>query len=417
MSTENPEALRGVLLDTATAPQDSTGGIDENWDFRTRAYADHRWHPESAAPAGVPVLDLSVLCGSAGRAPQEAALQQLAAAVTESGFFYLKNHGIREADLEAVARQTRRFFGRPEAEKLAYDHHQRIRGYTGYRFESTARFFGTGEGQDLCMKYTMGPELSAEEVAARITSAEDIASNAYSENVFPDPDFRAAWVHYYAGVHQASMRLLDAMGQALDLASDSRRIWSEMLIERSCGELRYFQYPDVPKRACADSPGAGPDRMAAHFDMDVVTLLHQTPCDNGFVSLEALIGEDYVKLPAIRGTLVVNLGEILRLLTGGRVKATVHRVVRPPMRLHAGSARDVLVFFQAPPLNARLRPIEFRDAQVGAGSIFDELYQAAGDQGHVRFSQLRARLFGEFIRQMETRDARAEREEHLFSTA
>jgi isopenicillin N synthase-like dioxygenase len=190
-----------------------------------------------------------------------------------------------------------------------------------------------------------------------------------------------------------------------------------MLIERSCGELRYFQYPDVPKRACADSPGAGPDRMAAHFDMDVVTLLHQTPCDNGFVSLEALIGEDYVKLPAIRGTLVVNLGEILRLLTGGRVKATVHRVVRPPMRLHAGSARDVLVFFQAPPLNARLRPIEFRDAQVGAGSIFDELYQAAGDQGHVRFSQLRARLFGEFIRQMETRDARAEREEHLFSTA
>ncbi|MCU0755318.1 MAG: hypothetical protein MUE46_09370 [Xanthomonadales bacterium] len=91
-------------------------------------------------------------------------------------------------------------------------------------------------------------------------------------------------------------------------------------------------------------------------------------------------------------------------------------VVRPPMGLHAGSARDVLVFFQAPPLNSQLKRIEFNDAQVGAGSIFDELYQAAGDEGHVRFSQLRVRLFGEFIRQMEARDAQAEAEEHLFST-
>jgi hypothetical protein len=95
----------------------------------------------------------------------------------------------------------------------------------------------------------------------------------------------------------------------------------------------------------------------------------------------------------------------------------VHRVVRPPMWLYAGSARDVLVCFLAPPLNSQLRPITFADEAVGTGSIFDELYQAAGDQGHVRFSQLRARLFGEFIRQMEARDAQTEPEEHLFSTA
>jgi len=392
-------------------------GFNENWDFSTPAYAGYRWHPESAAPAGVPVLDLAVLRGEAGAQRQQEALQRLGEAVTESGFFYLKNHGIAEEAIERLAQQTRSFFGMPESHKRQFDHHQRIRGYTGYRFESTARFFGTGSGQDLCMKYTMGPELSEEEVRARITSEEDIASNAYSENVYPSESFRAAWVSYYDAVHRASMVLLDAMGQALRLDTDSQRVWSEMLIERSCGELRFFQYPDVPKLACVDSPGAGPDRMAAHFDMDVVTLLHQTPCDNGFISLEALIGEEYVKLPAIRGTLVVNLGEILRLLTCGRVKATVHRVVRPPMRLHAGSARDVLVFFQAPPLNARLRPIAFEGEAVGTGSIFDELYQAAGATGYVRFSQLRARLFGEFIRQMEERSPQTENEEHLFSTA
>jgi isopenicillin N synthase-like dioxygenase len=185
-----------------------------------------------------------------------------------------------------------------------------------------------------------------------------------------------------------------------------------MLVEKSCGELRYLQYPDVPLDACADAPGNVPDRMAAHFDMDVVTLLHQTPCENGFVSLEAKIGGEFSKVPAIRGTLVVNLGEVIRLLTGGRVKATVHRVVRPPRSQHRGSARDVVVFFQAPPLSAKLRPIVFTSG-VGRETIFDEQYRAAGE--HISFSQLRARLFAEFARQTDVPDEAHEADAHLFA--
>ena len=186
-----------------------------------------------------------------------------------------------------------------------------------------------------------------------------------------------------------------------------------MLVERSCGELRFLQYPDVPAAACAGRPGNVDDRMAAHFDMDVITLLHQTPCDNGFVSLEARHGDTFYKVPAIRGTLVVNLGEIIRLLTGGRVRATVHRVVRPPLDLQHGSARDVTVFFQAPPLNAELRPLPFGD-DVGHETIFDDFYRIAGPNGVVSFSSLRARLFDEFMRQTRLPDEAHEHDAHLF---
>lgn len=388
----------------------------ENWDFRPRPLGTMQWHAEAEAPAGVPVLDLSVLRGQAGAEAQRQALGILRAAVTQSGFFYLKNHGIAEEEIEVMANLTRAFFGQPEEYKKAFDRHEQVRGYTSYRYESTARLFGTGQGKDLCMKYTMGPELTPEDVRERITSEEDIASNAYSPNIFPTPDFRAAWETYYERVHRASMELLAAMGEALELDAASQQVWSEMLIEKSCGELRFFQYPDVPRNACSDVPGNGADRMAAHFDMDVITLLHQTPCENGFISLEAKIGEGFVKIPAIRGTLVVNLGEVLRLLTGGHVKATIHRVVRPPQSLHQGSARDVTVFFQAPPLNACLRPLNF-GAGVGADTLFDELYRAAGKGGQVRFSQLRARLFGEFIRHMEMPDEKHEYDAHLFAEA
>jgi isopenicillin N synthase-like dioxygenase len=392
-----------------------TGPFDrENWNFGPRRTTEMAWYSESDAPAGVPVLDLSALRGACGPDAREAMLGALRESVTESGFFYVKNHGITDGEIEALSNATRAFFGRPEEHKLAFDRHEQVRGYTGYRFESTARFFGTGRGKDLCMKYTMGPELTAEEARERITSEVDVASNAYSPNVFPDLGFRSAWVRYYDRVHRASIDLLAALGEALDLAPASREEWSGMLIEKSCGELRYFQYPDVPRSACADVPGNTIDRMAAHFDLDVITLLYQTPCDNGFISLEARIGEEFVKIPPIRGTLVVNLGEVLRLLTGGQVKATIHRVVRPPRSHHRGSARDVLVFFQAPPLNARLRPILFSSG-VGRDTLFDELYRAAGPSGQVTFSQLRARLFAEFIRQMEAPDEEHEFDAHHFA--
>ncbi|QHV99438.1 isopenicillin N synthase family oxygenase [Spirosoma endbachense] len=387
----------------------------ENWDFSARQQSQLNWYAETDAPTGIPVIDLAILRGAAGSAQRQQALDALRGAITESGFFYVKNFGISEDEIEVISNATRSFFGQPEEYKQAFNRYKQIRGYTGYRFESTARLFGTGQGKDLCMKYTMGPELSPEEVLERITSEEDIASNAYSPNIFPDAEFRRIWVHYYQRVHHTSLELLEAMGEALNLSAESRSVLSEALIEKSCGELRFFQYPDVPLHACADVPGNGIDRMAAHFDIDVITLLHQTPSENGFISLEAKIGEDFVKIPAIRGTLIVNLGEVIRLLTGNLIKATVHRVVRPPQRQHLGSARDVIVFFQAPPLNARLRPIWVEEGVVGRDTIFDELYQQAGELGYVTFAKLRSRMFAEFIQHMEVADARHEADAHLFS--
>ncbi|HYF36297.1 MAG TPA: hypothetical protein VD994_13465, partial [Prosthecobacter sp.] len=62
----------------------------------------------------------------------------------------------------------------------------------------------------------------------------------------------------------------------------------------------------------------------------------------------------------------------------------------------------------------RLRPLTFSSG-VGSDTIFDELYRAAGATGSVTFSQLRARLFSEFIRQMESSDAQHEFDAHLFA--
>src|SRR5215510_13011123 len=115
----------------------------ENWDFSPRRLGEMAWRSEEDAPDGVPVLDLAILRGAKGTGEQRKGLAGLREAVTQSGFFYVKKHGISEKEIEAISNSARSFFGQPEEYKRAFDRHQQVRGYTGYRFESTARFFGT----------------------------------------------------------------------------------------------------------------------------------------------------------------------------------------------------------------------------------------------------------------------------------
>lgn len=405
--------LRSKVINVTSA-QKQTLLETENWNFMPLNLTALPWYSESDAPEGIPILDLHKLSSQTTPEIRKLSLQILQQAITESGFFYIKNHGISDEEIEFISNCTRNFYSHSEEFKMQFDHREESRGYSHYRLESTARFFGTGFGKDLCMKYSMGPELTPEEINERISGEEDIASKAYSANVYPNSEFKAAWINYYNRIHELSMQLLTYIGESLELDEAGQQIWKEILIEKSCGDLRYLQYPDVPKQACCDISGNLPDRMGAHFDWDVVTLLHQTPSQNKFISLEARIGENFVKVPAIRGTIVVNLGEVLRLLTRGKVKATIHRVVRPPQALHQGSARDVVVFFQAPPLNAKLSPLVFNN-EIGQDTLFDQLYRDAKLTQSVTFSRLRARFFAEFIRQTRDPDAMHEQDAHLFS--
>lgn len=98
--------------------------------------------------------------------------------------------------------------------------------------------------------------------------------------------------------------------------------------------------------------------MAAHNDLDILTLLHQTACPNGFVSLQAHVRERWMDVPTIEDTLVVNFGEVLACLTGSAVRATKHRVLAPPASLRLGSARTSTVCFFNPPGEFAITPFD-----------------------------------------------------------
>jgi isopenicillin N synthase-like dioxygenase len=61
----------------------------------------------------------------------------------------------------------------------------------------------------------------------------------------------------------------------------------------------------------------------------------------------------FIDVPRLPGTYVVNLGEMLQLLTSGYFHASVHRVVSPP----AGVDRLSIAYFHNPALHATLTPV------------------------------------------------------------
>ena len=75
------------------------------------------------------------------------------------------------------------------------------------------------------------------------------------------------------------------------------------------------------------------------MDFGFVTLLAQ----DGVAGLQAknLAGE-WIGVPPAEGTLVVNFGKLLERWTGGRVRATRHRVIAP------GAERFSIPFFYEP---------------------------------------------------------------------
>lgn len=72
--------------------------------------------PRNCNPSEVPVIDLSDLNGTE---QQRQALAKLVRAAAENtGFFYVKNHGVPRAKIDSTYRQASNFFAQPRDKKL-----------------------------------------------------------------------------------------------------------------------------------------------------------------------------------------------------------------------------------------------------------------------------------------------------------
>ncbi|TVY84891.1 UPF0676 protein [Lachnellula suecica] len=106
--------------------------------------------------------------------------------------------------------------------------------------------------------------------------------------------------------------------------------------------LRYMKYHPDPKELWA----------IGHTDYNTLTFLFHQPVTG--LQVQTKDGWRYVR--SNRDSIIVNVADALEFLSGGYLKSTVHRVVRPPQD-QAEKPRLSLIYFARPEAAIKLEPV------------------------------------------------------------
>lgn len=252
----------------------------------------------------VPVVDIGGLRSDDPDVRARVAAE-VGAAARDVGFLYISGSGIDEALFERMLAATKEFFALPVEEKMrSYIGLSRChRGYVPVGEE------GVENGvPDLKEAFDTALDLPADD-------PDYLAGNPMlGPNTWPDlPGFAEAVTDYYAAVLEVGHLLLRAFAVALGEDPD---VFSRHAT-KTPSQLRLVHYPYNPD--AKDGLGIG-----AHTDYECFTLLKPTA-----PGLEVLNGAgEWIDVPPVPGTYVVNIGDLLELWTNGAFVATSHRVRR-----------------------------------------------------------------------------------------
>jgi isopenicillin N synthase-like dioxygenase len=168
------------------------------------------------------------------------------------------------------------------------------------------------------------------------------------------PGWREAVRGYYRALERVAAALMRSLARGLDLAPD----YFDDSFRRGLSTLRLIRYPprDAAELATVQDAAVwvefhGMRRYlvgAPHTDSGFVTLLAQ----DGVPGLQARSrAGQWVDVPPLEGTLVVNFGQVLEQWSAGRIRATEHRV------LGSGCERFSIPFFYEARADATIAPL------------------------------------------------------------
>jgi isopenicillin N synthase-like dioxygenase len=266
------------------------------------------------------VLDISRLDQSAEERVELA--DELRSILYDHGFFYLAGHGVDPVLVERTQQVSKAFFRLPTAEKEAVSiaRSPQFRGYTRAGGELTRGRPDQREQLDFDRE-----EDALDPVAGAPAWTRTIGPNQWPEAI---PEMRAIISAYQAEMTRVALNVLRAVALALGQEED---FFLPLFDGAPRQHLKLLRYPG--SRHDESRQGVG-----AHKDGGLITILLQDHVAG--LQVESDSG-DWIPVPPIEGTFVVNTGELLELATNGFVCADVHAALSPP----AGTERYSIAFF------------------------------------------------------------------------
>lgn len=266
----------------------------------------------------IPVIDIASALDGTDLARVAADIHR---AATDTGFFYIKNHGIDPALIDQAFNVAKDFFAAPLEVKdsIAVNTDQR-----GWMKPGMSRLAGS-KTHDLKEVFFWGAETTADDP--------DLGKPLVAVNQWPSdtfPRLRPELTPYYNAVCAVGRTLMSALALSLHQPLDFFKAAYSKPLAR--GQLVYYP-PSTAEDEAEQRFGVAP-----HTDFGVLTLLLQD--QSGGLQVRTKSG-DWVEAPPIEGTLVCNIGDLLARWSNDRFASTLHRVIN-----RSKSARySIPVFF------------------------------------------------------------------------
>ncbi|KAK6148539.1 hypothetical protein DH2020_019451 [Rehmannia glutinosa] len=270
----------------------------------------------------IPTVDLSVFLRSDGdEAAKQVAKEIISRACGEYGFFQVVSHGIPLELMSRAMDLCKTFFGLPDEEKL----------------KSRTR-----AGSPVPAGYGKQPDQSADKNEYLLMLPPNNCNNVLPNN---PPGFRAAlediFTHFSKTGEVIESIINDYLGLPPNFLKEynNDRSWDWMNVKH------YFP--------ATETENVG---ISSHKDGNAITFVFQDEVGG----LEVLWNGQWIPIVPSKGTLVVNVGDVIQVLTNEKLKSALHRVTRPK-----GRSRYSISFFYNLQGDKLVEPFPHFTTQIG----------------------------------------------------
>jgi len=250
--------------------------------------------------SSLPIISLAAF-DEADSAAQEA--EKLRDACLEHGFFYLKDHGVSPNVVNATLEASRTFFNLPNEVKRQYDHDvQKVypktsRGYIPMYGETLHE----DEGPDSKEIFDLG--------FTRPLSGQPFTG----PNILPDESIAPAFATAHVAIQEEIMgKVTPKLVRALALALGQEATFFDPYFTEPMLIQRVLHYPGTYSSA------------GKHTDTAFMTVLIQEELSSP--SLRVQSKGEWIDVPCLENTFVINLGDMLQYWTDGLFVSTPHEV-------------------------------------------------------------------------------------------
>lgn len=313
--------------------------------------------------AEIPIIDLSPWISASQRSEsttsesiskgQLEVVKEIHKACREVGFFMIRNHGFNDTLMDQAWKSSKEFFDLSLEEKLR--HKTTDEKEYPYGFEqsetlvkgkeldnpdgpsgNTERASGEPDVSDWKETFAIGPSNPDSGMPPR----------RWAESANLPTDFRPTVETYYRHMEGLATVLL----RIFALALDEPITYFNDKMDRHMSALRlvhYYPLIEPPSGGSIVDNDFAVIRAGAHTDYGALTILATK--DKGLQVLltskddESDRKREWVSVPVIPGTLIVNLGDLMQRWTNDQWLSTMHRVVMPAT--HAMERRYSMAYF------------------------------------------------------------------------